>query len=397
MDKQPKDKILILSAYAFGDGHKQVAIAIREAVNIELTNIEPIILDIMKLMHPYANTLNSFFYKKSIKNFPSFYRYMYRKTHEKSVFSEKLRTLLSFGMYSLLEVVQSTQPTLIVSTYPFAAGIVSKLKELRYINIPIITVITDYTNHSYWIYPYTDQYIVASKQIRTQLLELGIENNKINDTGIPIRKRFVETHSREALALKYGLDSTKFTLLIMGGGDGFIGKELSSIASHCNAIQIIIVCGRNKKLEKHLKMKLKSFHSQVLVRGYCENIEELMAISDLMISKPGGVTTSEALAMNLPLFIYKPLPGQEEDNKNYLVQSGLAFFAQDEQELLQKVLEISGNTDTLLEMKQKYKCLHMKSSTLKVLNIIRLEINRSRVMPILKAILITVATMRIVT
>jgi processive 1,2-diacylglycerol beta-glucosyltransferase len=392
MDKLSKDKILILSAYTFGDGHKQVANAIKEAINMEFTNIEPVIIDIMTLTHPYAKNLSGLFYKLVIKNFPSIYSYLYKKTRLKSSFSEKIKLPLLFGMHSLLNVIHLTKPVAIVCTHPFAAGIVSNLKERRNIDIPNITIITDYTNHSYWTYPYTDVYIVPSNQIRIQLMELGIEHKKIYATGIPIRRRFDKMYSREALALKYGLDPTIFTLLIMGGGDGFIGREISLIASHCNTIQVIIVCGRNKRLEKILKIRYKSFHPQPIVIGYCENIEELMAISDLIISKPGGVTTSEALAMNLPLIIYKPLPGQEEDNKNYLLHAELAFFAQNQQDLLKQVLEISKNADVLLEMKQKYQCLPNKSSTIKALNIILLEINRSKII----SLLITAATMKMV-
>ncbi|HWI49790.1 MAG TPA: glycosyltransferase [Rummeliibacillus sp.] len=380
-EKQQKS-VLILSANAYGDGHKQVANAISEAVHLEIPNINPITVDIMQLIHPHTNTLSSYFYKSSVKNFPAMYGFLYRKTRLKSSFSETIGAILSFGMRSLQKIIETTQPVVIVSTYPFAASIVSKLKEHGLIDIPAITIITDYTNHSFWLYPYTDEYVVASKQIRQQLVELGVEDYKIKDTGIPIRKSFDEHQSREALSLKYGLDPQKFTLLVMGGGDGFIGKGIEDFLAMSNNMQIIIVCGRNDKLKKQLTAKFESKSDEIIVMGFCEKMQEVMAISDLMISKPGGVTVSEAMFMELPLLIYKPLPGQEEDNTQYLLDSGLAFFAKNEQDLFSQINQIIANPNELMSIKEKYKSGHSKSSTMGVIDVIKREMNRSKDMQI---------------
>ena len=309
MNDNKKDKILILSA-TFGDGHKQVAKAISEAVEYTLPNASPITLDIMEWIHPYLYPVSLFVYKRGIKRFPQVYSYFYKKTRVKNSFSTKLNSLFTFGLQTVLEVIQRIKPQVVVSTYPFAAGIISKLKEQGLINIPAVTIITDYTDHSYWIHPYTDLYIVGSNQVRDRLISLGIEDDKIKNTGIPVRQRFIQSQPRELLLEKYGMSSNKFTVLIMGGGDGFIGKGRSTfraLESVSQTMQLIIVCGRNKKLKKQLELELKDYKHDVLLLGFCENIQELMAISDLMITKPGGVTTSEALAMGLPLLIYHPL------------------------------------------------------------------------------------------
>jgi processive 1,2-diacylglycerol beta-glucosyltransferase len=252
MNFKDKDKILILSA-TYGDGHKQVAKAISEAVDYTLPDAEPIIVDIMEWIHPYLYPISNYVYKRSLKKFPQLYSYIYKKTREKSSFSIKLNALFSLGMRSLLEILQELKPSVVVSTYPFAAGIISQLKEQGLVDIPAVTIITDYTDHSYWIHPYTDQYVVGSKQVRDRLIALGIESFKIKYTGIPIRRKFMQHHSREMLAKKYGLDSKKFTILIMGGGDGFFGKGLSTfraLESISTSMQLIIICGRNKKLHK---------------------------------------------------------------------------------------------------------------------------------------------------
>ena len=377
MNDNEKDKILILSA-TFGDGHKQVAKAISEAVEYTLPNASPITLDIMEWIHPYLYPVSLFVYKRGIKRFPQVYSYFYKKTRVKNSFSTKLNSLFTFGLQTMLEVIQRIKPRVVVSTYPFAAGIISKLKEQGLINIPAVTIITDYTDHSYWIHPYTDLYIVGSNQVRDRLISLGIEDDKIKDTGIPVRQRFIQSQPRELLLEKYGMSSNKFTVLLMGGGDGFIGKGRSTfraLESVSQTMQLIIVCGRNKKLKKQLELELKNYKHDVLLLGFCENIQELMAISDLMITKPGGVTTSEALAMGLPLLIYHPLPGQEEDNAEFLWKSGLAFLAKTENDLILKIESILNDSRDLKSMQQLTEPYQTRTSSFDALNVIVQALN----------------------
>jgi processive 1,2-diacylglycerol beta-glucosyltransferase len=372
MNYREKDKILILSA-TFGEGHKQVANAISEAVDFSLPDVEPIILDIMHWLHPYLYPVSNYFYKKVIKKFPQVYSYLYRKTRQRSSFSDKLNSMFSFGMGSMLEILERINPKVVVSTYPFAAGIMSKLKEQGLIDVPVVTIITDYTDHSYWIHPCTDQYVVGSKQIKERLISLGVDRFKIKCTGIPIRQKFVKTESREVLAEKYGLNSNQFTILVMGGGEGFIGKGLSTFHAFkrlSTPIQLIIICGRNKKLRKQLEEELRNSKHKVLLLGFCENVNELMALSDLMISKPGGVTTSEAMAMELPLLIYNPLPGQEEDNADYLVKSGLAILAENEIDLADKIHHMIHDSIPLLSMKLRTRVFQTKTSSFDALDVI---------------------------
>ncbi|MEH7378752.1 MGDG synthase family glycosyltransferase, partial [Neobacillus drentensis] len=299
--------------------------------------------------------------------------YLYKSTREKNSFSDKLNALLTVGMGSLLEIVEKINPTVVVSTYPFAASIMSKLKEQGLIDIPVVTIITDYTDHSFWIHPFTDQYIVGSNQVRDRLICLGVENYKINNTGIPICQKFLKQQSREVLASKYGLNSNQFTILVMGGGDGFIGKDLSNFQAFedlTSQVQFIIICGRNKRLRKQIEEELKTSKHHFLVTGFSDSVNELMAISDLLISKPGGVTISEALAMELPLLIYNPLPGQEEDNADYLVNAGLAIKAENKMELISKIHHMLDDSIPLLSIRKKIRKYQTKSATFDALDVI---------------------------
>lgn len=355
-----KEKILILSAN-FGDGHKQVAKAITEVAELSYPEVETATLDIMKWIHPRLNPISHFLYIRGIKRLPFLYSFIYKRTRKPNSFSMKLNSILSSGLEPVLEIINNMKPSVVVSTYPFAAGIMSKLKELELISVPIVTVITDYTDHSYWLHPNTDHYLVGSKEVGEQLITLGIERSKIKNTGIPIRQQFFEKHSRIALAEKFDFDPKKFTLLVMGGGDGLIGKGFSTLQALENIphpVQIVIVCGRNKKLKLQLENRLKNSIHKIRIVGFCENIADLMAISDLMITKPGGVTTSEAIEMDLPMLIYKPLPGQEEDNANYLLGEGMAVLAKNDRDLSAKLQSLVGHSKQLKSMKLRIRAYH---------------------------------------
>ncbi|NHM30753.1 MGDG synthase family glycosyltransferase [Neobacillus terrae] len=355
-----KKKILILSAN-FGDGHKQVAKAITESVECSYSEMETETMDIMKWIHPRLNPLGHFLYVRGIKKLPFLYSLIYKSTRKPNAFSLKLNSILSSGLEPVLEIIKKINPTAVVSTYPFAAGIMSKLKEQGLLDVPIITVITDYTDHSYWLHPNTDLYLVGSKEIGERLVKLGVDPERIKDTGIPIRQQFYEKYSRVTIAEKYDFDPKRFTLLVMGGGDGLIGKGFSNLEAWRNLpepIQIIIVCGRNRRLKSQLESRLKNSIHKIRIVGFCGNVAELMAVSDLMITKPGGVTTSEAIEMELPMLIYQPLPGQEEDNADFLLREGMAVTAKNEKDLSALLYSLVCDPKHLTNLKLRMKAYH---------------------------------------
>lgn len=367
-----KDKILILSS-AFGEGHQQVAYAVREAVQSRLPDAEPVVVDFMAVAHSYFYPVSRYVYMKGIKKLPSLYGYFYQKTRRVNPFSIKLNSFLSTGMGRMLKLLQEVQPSVIVSTFPFAAGVVSKLKGCGLINIPAVTIITDYTDHSYWIHPYTDQYIVGSSLVRHALNRQGIADSKIADTGIPIKSKFYEHHSRKDLSVKYGMDFDLPTVMVMGGGHGMIRDGLSTfreLDALPQSIQLIIVCGHNEKLRHQLKEELKDSKHRIHLTGYIDYVHELMAISDLIITKPGGITISEAMAMKLPMLLYNPLSGQEQDNAQFLAQAGVAIQAENLADLRKKLFHLLYTPKFLIGMKENVKRFHMNGTNVGALDVI---------------------------
>lgn len=366
------EKILILTG-RFGEGHQQAAKAIQEAANVEVPNVETEIVDFMASAYPNLYPISQFVYMKGIKKFPQLYGFIYKKTYETNYFSQKLNSLFSVGMRKMLKLLQEVKPTVVVSTYPFASSVFSKLKEYGLTNVPLVTVITDFTHHSYWMHPFTDQYIVGSQEIRSKLIQLGIPAESVASTGIPIRTNFLKRWDRKEIIQKYQLETDIPTILIMGGGDGLIGDGFlnnQTLERIPHRLQLIILCGHNDMLRYQLHKELIHSKHRIEIKGFTNNVDELMAVSDIIITKPGGVTTSEALAMELPMLLYKPLPGQEEDNAKYLMNAGAAIQALNPSELLSQLSLMLENEVLLARMKKNARRIQKKKAAFYALTII---------------------------
>jgi processive 1,2-diacylglycerol beta-glucosyltransferase len=372
MKQSRKKKMLILSG-TFGNGHQQVAKAISDASPLCIPDTEPVVVDVFEWLHPYLNSFSRYAYMKSIQTFPKLYGYLYQKTRYHNSFSIKMNQLLSSGAKKLLDLLKELQPSIVVSTFPFAAAMIAKLKEDHLTDIPSITVITDHTDHSFWIYPYTDCYLVGSQWVKNQLVQSGVEPQKIRVTGIPVHPKFQKPYRQQELRVKYKLKENLPTILVMGGGDGLIGEGLLTpyaLDSIPEPLQFIIVCGRNKRLEDQLRNQLVSTKHSITVIGYTEFVHELMAISDIIITKPGGVTTAEAAAMELPILLYKPLPGQEQDNAAYLTEKGAAVEAASQEELFNHIQRLVSDSLFLKDMKKRAGTLGNKAAVFQALTII---------------------------
>ncbi|MEH7108547.1 MGDG synthase family glycosyltransferase [Bacillus sp. JJ1764] len=359
-----REKVLILTGN-YGDGHVQVAKALHEAIQLQYSNLESVIFDFMEWVHPYSNQVSRFLYLQGVKTFPQLYGFLFQKTRRANTLSTIMKSIFSSGLGRMLKLMKEVQPSVVVSTFPLAAAVMSKLKTYGFIDIPTVTIITDHTDHSCWIYPNTDQYIVGSTIVKDSLIQLGVEEHRIAHTGIPIRQQFSQAFHQEELYKKHGIDPHLPTVLIMGGGCGMIGDGISNIQEFeqlSRPIQIMVVCGHNEKLRTQMLEKTKGSQHHFYIMGYIDYVHELMAISDLMITKPGGVTTFEAIAMELPMILYKPIPGQEQDNAKFLVGSGVAVQAETHNDLIKELSYLLCHPEQIQLMKENSKRFHPKES-----------------------------------
>ncbi|WP_152396252.1 MGDG synthase family glycosyltransferase [Paenibacillus guangzhouensis] len=358
-----QSRILILSG-PLGHGHLQTAKSIVEASQLIRSDIDVEIVDYMETTSPHLHQVGAFCYAQWVRTFPSIYGYLYKKTRHENFMVKEAKRVRGSSLRALLKLIEEKKPSVIVSTFPPAAVAVSKLKMRGLINCKTATVITDYTDHSFWLNPGTDLYLVGSERVARSLMHRGIARSTIEVTGIPVRPKFYKTYDREQLQRKYQLDPNKLTVMLMGGGWGLIPDAVLRSMQNPqwkNRVQFVVICGANERLRHRLQGIADHSEVSITVLGYVEQIHEWMACSDLMMTKPGGISTSEALMQQLPLLLYKALPGQEEDNVQELVETGMAVYAPTEAELEMQLAWMMTDPTRIRGMRAQAKSLRKHS------------------------------------
>ncbi|MCY0894945.1 MAG: glycosyltransferase [Alicyclobacillaceae bacterium] len=348
-------RLLILSA-SYGDGHQQAARAVEAAVNASSPETDVQILDYLRVVHPTIDWMAKHFYIQSVKYAPLLYDWFYRGTSQIPPTSLIQRQLNSLGMEDLAETLATYRPDAVLATFPTPAGVLSALKQQGRTTVPLTTLVTDHAVHSQWIHAGTDLYFVPSHYVREGLIARGTPPGAIEVTGIPVRPSFQVMPNRPQLLAKYGLDEHVPTLLVMGGAYGVLGDIgilCEEIARCSERLQLLVVTGRNDRLLQQVSMIETEPHIHMQVFGFVREIHELMAVSDLMLTKAGGLTVSEAVALQLPMLLYRPIPGQEIQNSAYLVKSGVARWAKSRDEVVEQVRQLLFNSPETLEIMRK--------------------------------------------
>lgn len=213
---------------------------------------------------------------------------------------------------------------LIIGTHSFAAMVMTILNEREVIQCPIIGVVTDFTVHPLWESTRLDYYVTPDKLLNRQMMNKGIDEKKILPIGIPVKAAFSEKIPKQEARRQLGIQDITTVLVMMGSmGFGDMSKFLESVVDSDADFQVLCVCGNNKKAKKQID--LKQWSKPVYNYGFVTNVDVLMDAADVLITKPGGLTTSEALAKGLPCIITNPIPGQEDRNMEFLVNAGAAI------------------------------------------------------------------------
>lgn len=321
--------VLILSGN-YGTGHLQVSEALKSTILETCPDWNIEIFDFFSLIDPIFSQVVEFSYHNIIKYFSPGYRLFYKATCQISPDSNWQKHLNSIGQKEIEKFIFKKKPRIIVCTFPTPAGVLSELKGMGRISVPIVTVITDVAVHSQWIHPYIDYYFVPADTVSTDMEYMGVPKEKIIITGIPLRKQFEAKYDKDIVLEKYGLHSSLPTILVSGGGKGI----LSGIIDICRRlgnlkipVQVLVVTGQNKSLARRLHLALRFSERLIKVLGYVDNMAELLDACDIMITKAGGVTVFEALCKGIPMIIFKPIPGHEESNVKFLMQNNAARTA----------------------------------------------------------------------
>jgi len=340
-----KEKVRILLLYVSDmSGHRQAARTIKQA----LQNSYPEVLiqeeDLFRHGNPFIEcSLNSLYYTL-IRVIPWFWDIIW-DSKEIYWLTHVLRTSLYYVNYHRLyqEVIKPFNPRVVICTHCLSCAISSTIKRAKKLNYLLVAVPTDFYFNPYWFYNNVDIYFLPHDELSTNFIKRDISPEKIQITGIPISLDFCKLKQREELKKKWGIKDNFFTVLVMGGGQG-IGSIKQTILVLNKArlpLQILAVTGINKTLKQKLQKVSSRISFPLKILGYVNEIDELMEISDLLISKSGGSTTAEALTKALPMGIIDSIPGQERRNKQLLLKKNLAFELTDKKDIIDLIEKLS--------------------------------------------------------
>ena len=312
-------KILLLTA-ATGGGHLRASNAVERYIR-DNTGHDVKSVDTLKAVGRFLDKTVCDSYLFMAKKVPALFGRLYKQTNKQNLFSDLVPKLS--GMFSnlLLPAIEAYHPDVIITTHPFATEMVSDLKEDGSVTAPLICILTDYGVHRAWIADYVDAYVVASDDMVPELMTFGVPKEKIYPFGIPVHDVFFDREDRSMILRDLNFDPELPTLLFMAGSFGVsnIIKLYRDLTETNVKMQIIVITGRNRKLYEAFEKELASgARLPTRLIYFTDEVEKYMHASDLLVTKPGGLTVSEALACNLPLAVFDAIPGQEEDNANFL-------------------------------------------------------------------------------
>lgn len=320
--------ILILTAH-FGSGHLSVSKAIEGYIQDKDNRIKVHIVDMYEVIRPVLHTWMYKGFQFLIKYAVSVYNYDYYKKNNSEGYN-KLHTCKS-SLKRLAEYLQEVQPSLIISTFPTCSSYITAYKKEYGNDIPLITCITDVVKGNEWVNHGDNQYyVVATHDVEDSLVKKGIKSQQVLTAGIPIRPEFLQPKDALTLRQVQGIAADEFVILMMGGGLGLIPDTedfYQWIEEHAS-IRLYIITGHNEELYKKIEPYNNGRNIHVL--AYTDQIADMMAYADLLITKPGGITLFEALSSHLPFIIYKPILGQECENGKYIADKKLGMIVQSE-------------------------------------------------------------------
>lgn len=363
-------KILIFYG-AYGGGHLSASKSIKEYIDNHYEDTETSIVDCIEYISHGFNKITTAAYRGMTKNAPWTWKKVYYKSKKGTVSTISHTSNIMMAL-KLKKFIRKENPDLIICTHPFASQMCAFLKKKRKIKATLATVMTDYVSHPQWLTDseYMDYYFVAHEGMRNQLISMGISAFKVFATGIPLSNRFLQSYNKPETLSYFGLLPGKKTVLFFAGGEFGLSnsrtyKMLESMAKNFDNIQIIAISGKNKKMHKNFEEIVKEHNKEdsIKVLSFTDKVPELMSISDMVITKPGGLTTTESLASGLPIIVINPIPGQEEENAEFLEKNNLAIWIRKNDDAEEVLKSIFNNPSLMRKMKINARLFAKKNST----------------------------------
>lgn len=360
-------KVLLLTVTA-GQGHNQAAKSLCEY--LENAGIENEYLDIFEYISPVLKEALAHGYIMSAKRFSKLYGKFYRLAECGGSRERRMLKITNNIMArKLLSYIEDTAPDVIVCTHVFAALLISAIKHEMNPDIKTLGIVTDFTIHPYWENTDIDFYITASELLANQAEKRGIPADKLLPIGIPIQPKFSEKTDKQTARAALGLKD-KDTVLVMSGSMGYgkVGKVIDALDTIPLDFQIVSVCGYNERLKKNIDRK--KLTKDIVNIGFSDKVDLYMDAADCIITKPGGLTTSEALAKGVPIIMVNPIPGQEDRNAEFLLNNGAALKVSKTFPVDDAVYQLFSNTVRLKTLKETVSFLGKPDSTRDFVNFI---------------------------
>lgn len=364
-------RILILSA-ATGGGHLRASHAVESYILANSKNSVVKVVDTLKIISPLLDKTICDGYHFLATKTPKVFGKMYQKTNTENPLAQFVPKFNSMFSQKLIPLLAEFHPDVIIATHPFVNEMISHLKGKGMITQPLICIMTDYGPHKAWIADNVDAYIVSSEDMIPEMMEMGVKKEKVYPFGIPVHDVFFNKEDKAALLKELGLNVMLPTVLIMAGSFGVsnVMQIYKDIAKLATPFQLIIITGRNQKLYDAFEKEISQSPKQTKLVFFTNEVEKYMHASDLIVTKPGGLTVSEALACSIPLAVFDAIPGQEEDNANFLVAHEMGVRIQKGDDCADIVNSLLADHERLEKMRSSCQKFDKSQSSKNILSLI---------------------------
>jgi len=358
-------RLLLLSVSA-GNGHVRAAQALQACAQLTLPADQVVHLDAMQFVASGFRKLYTDGYLKLVNRYPEMWSYLHQKTDSTphTATSQRLRRAMErLSSGSLLKQVRQHAPQAILCTHFLPAELLLRERRQGRVNCPIWLQVTDYDLHNMWLVPEMAGYFAATDEVAYRMRARGLPADRLHVTGIPVMPAFSRPDdpalAREACVRQLGLDPARRTVLVVSGGAG-VG-DIATMAAGLLALpgdfQLIAVAGRNEEAKLALDTLAPAHPGRLCAIGFTNEMHQLMAAADLVVTKPGGLTISECMALGKPMLLVSPIPGQEEHNAAYLLEQGAAWLADDTIGLAYKLQQLIADPARLATMASRSRAL----------------------------------------
>ena len=370
-------KILVLYG-SYGGGHLSAAKSISEYLTTINPDIHVELVDCIEYINKHLNKISTDAYKGMTKNAPFVWELVYNGTQDGAM-AKMATTSNKILSFKLLQLIEEMNPDLIISTHFFSSQMCAFLKQKRKINCKLATILTDYHIHNQWLYlpEYVDFFFVANSDMKKEMILNKIPAKKIHITGIPVSSRFSSKFNKDEIFKEFNLDKNKRTVLFFAGGEFGLGRNttfmtLKAIIRLFKDTQVIAISGKNQRMKLKFQKLIDTTNSsdRVKLLDFTDKVPELMNISDFVVTKPGGLTSTESLVSGLPIIIINPIPGQEEQNAEFLVNNGAAIWIKKEDNIARVLKNLYRDKEKFKSMAKSAKKIAKPNSTKNICEIL---------------------------